>query len=130
MIWSLFKRRDERIYPRDEFGDELFRAFPDPKRIPLEASLWFDMYFRTEADADRVSDDLERHHLDVERDFDDESEEGDELGPWNLDTEKRINPSHGEIAYQVRHMRDLVERNNGRLASFVLTPWDGEDDGP
>lgn len=128
MIWNLFRRRDAKIYPRDEFGDELHRAFPDPKRIPTEASLWFDMYFHTEADADRVAAELERQRLDVERDHDDDSEEGDDLGPWNVDTEKRISPSHGEIAYQVRHMRNLAERYNGRLASYVLTRWDGEDD--
>lgn len=119
MLSFLFSRRDEKIYPHDEYGDELYRAFPTPADIPHEAIVWFDTYFEKEADADAMTAFFVNRGCEVNRDFDEEDNDG--YGPWNVDAELGIKPSYRELRSTVEQMKDRIRSFGGQTASFVLS---------
>ncbi len=123
MFSFLFGRRDEKIYPHDEFGDELYRAFPKPDAIPSEAVIWFDVYFDEEADADAMFAYFQNLGAEITRDFDDED---DEFGRWNVDAEFAIKPNYREVKCTVERMKDRIQSYRGKLGSFVISENDDE----
>lgn len=122
MLSFLFKRRDYSVYPDDEFGDELYRSFPSADDIPLQALLWFDMYFDEEAGADAMARELEDLRYEMNRDHDEEP--GDDLGKWNIDVEYPIAASYREIKANVEQMRDRLRSRGGTLPSWLLMPME------
>ncbi len=125
MIFSMFGGRDGSIYPPDEVGDELYRAFPDPSQIPGQAMIWFDIYFEDEADADAMADDFEARGYEINRDFDDDKDEED-LGVWNVDAQYVIKPEYRLLRAAVDEMLAKVKSQRGKLASVVISPIDGD----
>lgn len=125
MFSKMLGGRDEAIYPSNELGDELYRAFPDPSKIPAQAIIWFDIYFDDEADADALADDFETRGFEINRDFDEDN--GDEdLGPWNVDAQYAIKPEYRLLRAAVDEMLAKVETARGKLASVVISPIDDD----
>ncbi len=123
-LTGLFRRRDKEIYPDNEFGDELFRAFSNPDQIPPEAYISFDCYFDSEGDADAMETYFLNRRADTMRDRDDEPDE--EFGPWNVEGEFKIKPTHREIAATVAQIRDVAHSCRGKVAFWDLSIVDPE----
>lgn len=121
---GLFGRRDKEIYPDNEFGDELFRAFGKPDLIPQEAYISFDCYFDSEADADAMATYFVNRRAEILRGHDDEPDE--EFGPWNVEGEFKIKPTHREIAAVVTQIRDVAHSCRGKVAYWSLSSVDPE----
>ncbi len=122
MLSFLFKRRNKSVFPVNEYGDELYRSFPSREEIPLQAMLWFDMYFDEEADADSMAEEFINRRYEINRDYDEEPDDG--FGRWNIDVEYPISPSYREIKANVERMRDRLKTRGGKLASWLLLPAD------
>ena len=87
---------------------------------PVQAMLWFDIYFEDEADADSMAAEFINRRYEINRDFDEEPNDG--FGRWNIDLEYQIAPSYREIKANVQQMRDRVISRGGKLASWLLVP--------
>lgn len=120
MLSFLFKRRDNSIYPDDEFGEELYRTYPKPEDIPVQGSIWFDIYFAEERDADSMAQEFANRGWEINRDYDEEPDDG--FGRWNIDVEFPIKPSYREIKSNVEQMRDRLSSRGGKLGSWLLMP--------
>ena len=125
MFSKMLGGRDGSIYPSDEVGDELYRAFPDPSEIPAQAMIWFDIYFDDEADADAMANDFEARGYEINRDFDDDNGEED-LGAWNVDAQYAIKPEYRLLRVAVDEMLVKIKSARGKLASVVISPIDAD----
>ena len=125
-MFSFFKRRDAKIYPDDEMGNALYERWPDPAKMPQNASLWYDAYFETEADADAMAKALYERRIETNRDHDDEPDEG--YGAWNVDWEFPVPPRHLDLKMAHDDMLRRIAENRGKLGSWLLMHWDEYED--
>ena len=124
-MFAWLRRRDEKIYPANELGNALYKCFPDPAKMPASVELWFDAYFDTEADADAISADCDNRRIEVERDYDEEDNDG--FGPWNVDFSVQVRARYQDISYEFERSKRLIEGHNGRF-QWLLGPADPPDD--
>lgn len=126
-MFSFFKRRDTKIYPADKIGDALYERFPKADAIPEKAELWFDVYFKTEADADAMQRYVEsRRPLDISRDHDSSMENEptadgrDTYGPWNVEFTLLVKPRHADLAHTIREVERAIADYRGHHGGWHL----------
>lgn len=124
-MFSIFKRRDAKIYPDDEMGNGLFEHCSDPAKLPDKVAVWYDVYFDTEVDADAATRSLEQRRIEVIRDYDEE--ENGEYGPWNLDFELPVRARHLDLKMSNEEIKRLIAYNNGKIATCSISKWDEEE---
>lgn len=121
-MFSFFKRRDTKIYPKDEIGDAMYREFPDPGSIPDKVFIWYDVYFDKETDADRMAEYLNNRNIEIIRDHDDDP--GDGLGHWNIDFEIAVKARHIDLSMAHADMLRNIESFNGHLPGWNLSKYE------
>lgn len=126
-MFSFFRRRDAKVYPADKIGDALYERFPKADAIPDKAELWFDVYFKTEADADAMQRYVEsRHPLDLSRDHDTSMENEptadgkDTYGAWNVEFTLLVKPRHADLAHIIREVERAIRDYRGNHGGWHL----------
>lgn len=127
-MFSWLRRRDASIYPEDPVGDALYKTFPVPEKLPPTVVLWMDVYFATEAGADRMVEHLRNRRIDeIQRDYDADLEPGGaaandpEAGfPWNIDFELEVPSQHRLLKHEFEGLERAVRDFGGRIGGFLV----------
>lgn len=132
-MFSFFKRRDAAVYPADPLGDALYKQFPDPAQIPETVALWFDIYFKSESGADRMTAYAANKRVAVQRDHDssmagEPTPDGtDTHGPWNVEFELPVKACHRDLQLMLREVDRTARDYGGQIGGWLIVLYDPDE---
>jgi Regulator of ribonuclease activity B len=122
MLSFLFRRRDLKLFPKDEYGDLLYAFAKQHKVLPEKAMVAVSGHFDNEADANAFATSQINQGHEIFHDHDEDYAK-DGLGIWCVDVEIPVSPTYHEVKRAIGRLRNDVQSFRGKASSWVVVQW-------